>query len=187
MGGVMIAGSDLVFFSRAWSAELRSLQPDIFILEALAVVSAAAMWGPPWSGKQIALRCDNSTACFALNTLKAKGDALNFVIDIWEELQFRFAFAGLVTHVSSNDNRVADIASRDPTNPELRAVLLSTCQRWLHVANRAQKVTSATRTAMAPRLPGFPPGIDSHLVRLLRQDRAGCDDNRPPQQRQRRH
>jgi hypothetical protein len=185
MAGVMIAGSDLVFFSRSWSAALRSLDPDIAILEALTVVSAAAIWGPLWSGKQVVLRCDNTTACFALNTLKAQGNPLNFVIDLWEDIQFRFGFAGLVTHVSSTDNRVADVASRDPTNPDLGSLLLRTTQQSLRKANRLSSVTSVTRAAMALRLPGFPAGIDNHLVRMMRSEPSASEHPTPPRQRRR--
>jgi hypothetical protein len=125
LGGVMIVGTKLLFFARKWSASLKLARIGIAPLEALAVVTAAAVWGPSWSGRNVVLRSDSTDACFALNTLKTRNHIMEYVVDLWEDIQFRYGFNGVVTHCPQGHNRIADLASRRAEDKSLPTRLLA--------------------------------------------------------------
>ena len=81
LGGVMVSGSELLYFARNWSDPLKHSRIGIAPLEALAAVVAAAIWGHNWSGRNVVLRSDSTDACFALNTLKTQNPIMEYIVD----------------------------------------------------------------------------------------------------------
>ena len=73
---------------------------------------AAITWGPYLQGKKVIFRSDSSPACFCMNKLSSDIDEMMMVVNAWEDLQFEFAFEGLLVHCAGKLNTLADIASR---------------------------------------------------------------------------
>ena len=121
LGGVMVIGEILYYFSQKWSEDIRrgrmvdgERRPlvDIAVLEALTVIVAVSTWGHLWSCRKIVMRSDSSPTCFAFNKLGTKDPAMMRVVELWEEAQFFFGFEGLMVHVAGVDNDLSDLASR---------------------------------------------------------------------------
>ena len=115
-GGCLLMGKILLYFTGEWTKELREARVNIAVLEAWAVVMAATTWGPYLQGKKVIFRSDSSPACFCMNKLSSDIDEMTMVVNAWEDLQFEFAFEGLLVHCAGKLNTLADIASRADQN-----------------------------------------------------------------------
>ena len=168
MGGVMVSGTTLLYFARGWSDQLKQSRIGIAPLEALAVVTAAAIWGPNWSGRNVVLRSDSTDACYALNALKSHNPIMEYVLDLWEDLQFRCGFHAVVTHCPQGENRIADIASRRADDDSLPDKLLSQYIELCTASNNTATPLRALRVAITDPMPGIPHDVDSILTNLAR-------------------
>jgi hypothetical protein len=162
----MVSGSELLYFARNWSDPLKHSRIGIGPLEALAAVVAAAIWGHNWSGRNVVLRSDSTDACFALNTLKTQNPIMEFIVDLWEDIQFRYGFNGVVTHCPQGHNRIADIASRRADDGDLPARLLAQYKTLCATADTPALPLRARRELLPQELPGVPPNIDTILTNM---------------------
>jgi hypothetical protein len=166
MGGVMVSDLELIFFARNWSPCLKQLRIGIAPLEALAVVTAAGVWGPQWSGRNVVLRSDSTDACFALNTLKTSNPIMEYVVDLWEDMQFRYSFNGVVTHCPQGHNRIADMASRRAEDESLPARLLQQYTSLCAASGSPALPLQVRRQPLPEDILGIPPNIDTILTNL---------------------
>jgi hypothetical protein len=172
----MISGSELLYFARNWSESLKNSRIGIAPLEALAVVVAAGIWGHSWSGRNVVLRSDSTDACFALNTLKTRNPIMEYILDLWEDIQFRHGFNGVVTHCPQGHNRIADLASRKAEDGDLPARLLAKYKSLCAAADSPALTLQVRRELLPQDIPGVPPNIDTILTNLaatLPQDGEG--------------
>ena len=86
--------------------------PAIHLLEALAIVVALRLWGRHWRGLHIFVYCDNSAVVSSLNSGRVQDKLLASCLhEIWflaaiKEFELR------ACHITSVDNRGADLLSR---------------------------------------------------------------------------
>jgi len=111
-GGCLWEGDKMRYFAGEWSERIKSARINIAVLEAWAVVMAAATWGPKLHGRKVIFRSDSSPTCFCLNKLWSGIEDMELVVDIWEDLQFTYHFEGLLVFCAGKKNTLADIASR---------------------------------------------------------------------------
>ena len=81
-------------------------------LELLAILVAVRLWGHHWPGLRILVRCDNFAVVQGLNSGKARD---SFLAAALRELWFvaaRHEFELRAAHLSSSENRAADLLSR---------------------------------------------------------------------------
>lgn len=98
-------------------------RPSIDWLELAALVVAAKMWAPRWSGKAIDLHTDNTTAQYALANKcvnMRRGDLMELV-RVMCALAAKYRFYFWVVRVAGKDNIAADALSRFFADP------LATC------------------------------------------------------------
>ena len=127
-GGCLWEGDKMRYFAGEWSERIKSARINIAVLEAWAVVMAAATWGPKLHGRKVIFRSDSSPTCFCLNKLWSGIEDMELVVDIWEDLQFTYHFEGLLVFCAGKKNTLADIASRvDRT--EVEQTMLDEIQR----------------------------------------------------------
>lgn len=131
LGGAVLLDGVLEYFGEKWRDDIRKgtivddirksalvtdgkRQPlvTIAVLEALAVIVAAAIWGHRWSGRKIVMRSDSSPTCFSFNKLASRDPAMSRVAELWEDVQYYFHFEGLMVHCKGATNEIADRASR---------------------------------------------------------------------------
>jgi hypothetical protein len=166
MAGIYIQGSKLHYFTWAWPPSVITARIDISVLEATAVLFAAAAWAAQWRHRNVVLRCDNSIACFALNTLKTDSMAMALVLDVWESIQFRFGFSAFLLHVPYSENRVADLGSREPISPTVGTDVLSRANALPHTNGHQRPLRTVTRTTLLQSCPDVPLDFFESLVRL---------------------
>jgi hypothetical protein len=171
--GVLLDGNKLRYFAKPWPPKLASLRANIGPLEAYAVVIAAGIWGNNWRGRNVVFRCDSSDACYALNTLKAKGPLMAYVIDLWEEIQFHHSFNAVVVHCPHGENHIADVASRQPSEPCLETHLLQRFQELHQAANLEVPSITPTREHFRPHIDGIPDDTETVLAHLAAGEGEG--------------
>jgi hypothetical protein len=110
--GVMLEGRTLKYFQGLWPQRLRDEKINIALLEAWTIVMTAATWGPSFNCKKVVFRTDSGASCYSLNRLWARSATMQGICDLWEDVQHKYAFEGLVLHCAGEDNRLSDRASR---------------------------------------------------------------------------
>lgn len=121
--GVMVEGDQLLFFQGLWSDELRMRKVNIAVLEAWTIVMTAATWGHLFNCRKIVFRTDSGASCACLNKLWSGSAEMQGVCNLWEDLQHKFCFEGLVLHCDGKDNRLSDKASRCKSSDDVEAAL----------------------------------------------------------------
>ena len=111
-GGCLWEGEEMKYFAGTWSDQIKVARINIAVLEAWAVIMAAATWGPKLHGRRVIFRSDSSPACFCLNKLWSGIEDMELVVNLWEDLQFTYHFEGLLVFCAGKKNTLADIASR---------------------------------------------------------------------------
>jgi len=121
--GVMLEGTSLHFFHGLWSEEMRGRKINIAVLEAWSVAMTAATWGAMFEGRKVVFRTDSEASCNCLNKLWSGSLEMQAVCDLWEDLQHRFGFEGLVLFCPGVENRLSDKASRCKSRDKVAAKL----------------------------------------------------------------
>ena len=114
--GVLWKEQELRYFHGKWSDRIRSARVNIAFLEAWVVIMITATWGHLFSGRKIVIRSDSMATCCSLNKQRATHRGMEIMCELWEDLQFHFAFEGLILHVAGKENRLSDIGSRMRVN-----------------------------------------------------------------------
>jgi len=171
MAGSLLDGLTMRYFSFAWPENIVDACVDIPVLEGVGVLYSAALWGAKWRGRNVVLRCDNSTTCYAFNTLKTHSVAMATAIDIWEAIQFRYGFSGLLVHCPDRENTVCDIGSRRPSDPDVGEQMLNHYKRLTRMAGNTPEADIATRTAIPAAMPDFGELFFDRIIRFDRVDR----------------
>ena len=86
--------------------------PTIHLLEALAIVIALRLWGRQYRGLRIMVYCDNVSVVSSLNSGRVQDKLLAVCLrEIWF-LAALYEFEIRACHLSSSENRGADLLSR---------------------------------------------------------------------------
>lgn len=98
----------------------------IHLLEALAIVIALRLWGHLWHGRRIMVHCDNFSVISSLNSGRVRDKLLAVCLqEIWF-LAAVHKFEIRACHLSSSDNRGADLLSRWHLNSSFQNEFFST-------------------------------------------------------------
>jgi hypothetical protein len=169
MAGSLLDGPTMRYFSLTWPESIVEARVDIPVLEGIGVLYSAAIWGAKWRGRNVVLRCDNSTTCYAFNTLKTHSVAMATAIDVWEAIQFRYGFSGLLVHCPDRENTVCDTGSRRPSDSNVGEQMLNRYKQLTRKAGKSPEVATATRTDIPADIPDFG---DLFFDRIIRSDRV---------------
>jgi len=130
-GGCLWEGHVMSFFAGKWTQRIKQARVNIAVLEAWAVVMAAATWGPKLSGRKVIFRSDSSPTCYCLNKLWSGIEDMEVVVNLWEDLQFTYHFEGLLVFCSGKTNTLADIASRANKNKVRQTLAIEIARQGL--------------------------------------------------------
>lgn len=98
----------------------------IHLLEALAIVVALRLWGHQWRGLRIVVYCDNLPVVSSMNSGRVYDKLLAACLrEIWF-LAAVHEFEIRACHLSSSENRGADLLSRWHLNSSYQQEFLST-------------------------------------------------------------
>lgn len=99
------------WFTLQWPETIQ--QAHITVKEMVPVVLAAAVWGGRWSGRTVAVRCDNSAVVETLNKGCCKDPDVMHLVRCLAFLRAKFQFALVASHIEGKRNTLADALSRD--------------------------------------------------------------------------
>ena len=98
----------------------------IHLLEALPIVIALRLWGHLWRGRRIMVHCDNFSVVSSLNSGRVRDKLLAvFLREIWF-LAAVHEFELRACHLSSSENRGADLLSHWHLNSSFQKEFFST-------------------------------------------------------------
>ena len=169
--GVLWRENDLHLFHGKWSSRIRQARVNIAFLEAWVVVMIASTWGHLFTGKKVVIRSDSMVTCMSLNKLWAEHEGMETMCGLWEDLQFFYAFEGLVLHVPGKDNRLSDIGSRYKEDKmEGKLVEEMRMLGMKDVTLREEEVVWTSGTVKID--------VEERLLRLTRIDKSrACDES----------
>lgn len=139
----------------AWSPEqklaaFRGQRHSMPFLELLALVIAAATWGPLWAGRKIIFRSDCMSVVQSVEAGRSKARESMHLLRFFAETACRFGFDFRCEHVAGVTNVAADALSRYGDCPQFRAA----CPRAL---------PSMSPPALVP----LPQALEAELQALL--------------------
>ena len=98
----------------------------IHLLEALAIVIALRLWGHLWRGRRLMVHCDNFSVVSSLNSSRVRDKLLAVCLrEIWFLAEVH-EFEIRACHLSSSENRGADLLSRWHLNSSFQKEFFST-------------------------------------------------------------
>ena len=108
------------FFHTEFPREVTEQFPSIHHLEVLAILLAARLWGHQWRSLRILVQCDNAAVVSSLNSGRVQDPILAACLrELWF-LAASHEFELRAVHLSSADNRLADLLSRWHLNPQFQ-------------------------------------------------------------------
>ena len=113
------------YFHVSFPSEVLSRFSAIHLLEALVIVVALRLWGRHWRGQRIVVYCDNFSVVSSLNSGRVQDKLLASCLrEIWF-LAAVHEFELRACHLSSSENRGADLLSRWHLKSSFRDEFLS--------------------------------------------------------------
>ena len=88
----------------------------IAIKELLAVVLAAATWGPGWHCAHVLFRCDNEGVVYALKSGTSRHPHMMHLLRAMHFISAHFQFSYVAAHIEGSANVIADSLSRQPVS-----------------------------------------------------------------------
>ena len=114
------------YFHTVFPAELLLRFQTIHLLEASAIIVALRLWGHRWRGMRILVYCDNFSVVSSLNSGRVQDKLLASCLrEIWF-LAAVHEFEIRARHLSSSENRGADLLSRWHLNKTFQNEFVST-------------------------------------------------------------
>ena len=113
------------YFSRKFPLKLCDPKYPIHLKEFWIIILAARTWGHMWTGRRVAIYCDNESCVQTITHQKPSDPALQ---ECLRELFYHaccFKFQPVLLRVSTKDNDIADFISRNHNKHDIEAKFLS--------------------------------------------------------------
>ena len=101
------------FWSRKFPHFMQSAEYPIHQKEFLTVILEVKVWGQGWSGKRVAIHCDNSSVVETITNLKPKDIEMQRLLREFLYHVTTFKFEPVMIRIPTKDNRLADFVSRN--------------------------------------------------------------------------
>ena len=105
------------YWSRKFPRVLQSPDFPIHQKEFITVILEAKVWGDAWSGKRIAIHCDNVAVVQSINFLKPKDPEMQRCLREFLYYVTKFKFEPVMVWIPTKENHIADFISRNH-NPD---------------------------------------------------------------------
>ena len=113
MGGGAWNWSACQYFSRRFPHWLCSPDIPIHVKEFLVLIVCCKIWGMHWSGKRIALHCDNDSVCDTITYQRARDPELQKCLREFLYYVCKFNFYPVVPKIGTKENHIAGFISRN--------------------------------------------------------------------------
>ena len=101
------------FWSRKFPWYMQSAEFPIHQKEFLTVIVEVKVWGPGWSGKRVAIHCDNVSVVETISNLKPKDLEMQRLLREFLYYVTTFKFEPVMIRIPTKDNHLADYVSRN--------------------------------------------------------------------------
>ena len=108
------------FWSRQFPFSMRSPDIPIHLKEFFTVIISVRIWGHLWSGKRVALHCDNSSVVETINYQKPKNFKMQQCLREFLYLVTTMKFEPVMVRIPTNDNFLADFVSRNHIQDDIK-------------------------------------------------------------------
>ena len=119
LGDATLAGAGawneelMEFWSRKFPLSLQSPDYPIHLKEFITVIIQVKVWGAEWSGKRVAIHCDNAAVVQSINFLKPKDQEMQRCLREFLYFVTKFKFEPVMVRIPTKDNFLADFISRN--------------------------------------------------------------------------
>ena len=119
LGDATLAGAGawneelMEFWSRKFPLSLQSPDYPIHLKEFITVIIQVKVWGAEWSGKRVAIHCDNAAVVQSINFLKPKDQDMQRCLREFLYFVTKFKFEPVMVRIPTKDNFLADFISRN--------------------------------------------------------------------------
>ena len=126
LGDATLAGAgawneDLMeFWSRKFPLSLQSPDYPIHLKEFITVIIEVKLWGAMWSGKRIAIHCDNAAVVQSINFLKPKDQEMQRCLREFLYFVTKFKFEPVMVRIPTKENFLADFISRNYNSEDIK-------------------------------------------------------------------
>ena len=117
------------YFSRKFPLQLQSPDFPIHQKEFLTVIIAVKVWGDIWTGKRVAIHCDNVAVVQSISLLKPKDTEMLRCLREFLFYVTKYKFEPVMVRIPTADNYLADYVSRHHNKVDIDKVFKS---RGLH-------------------------------------------------------
>ena len=108
------------FWSRKFPPFLQSPNFPIHQKEFLTVIVQVKVWGAGWSGKRVAIHCDNVAVVQTINHMKPKDKELQRLLREFLFYVTTYKFEPVLIRIPTKDNHLADFVSRNHNSLDIQ-------------------------------------------------------------------
>ena len=108
------------FWSRKFPWHMQSADFPIHQKEFLTVIIEVKVWGASWSGKRVAIHCDNVSVVETISNLKPKNLELQRLLREFLYYVITFKFEPVMVRIPTKDNHFADFVSRNHITEDIK-------------------------------------------------------------------
>ena len=101
------------FWSRKFPRFMQSAEYPIHQKEFLTVIVEVKVWGPGWSGKRVAIHCDNASVVETISHLKPKDLEMQRLLREFLYHVTTYKFEPVLIRIPTKSNCLADFVSRN--------------------------------------------------------------------------
>ena len=107
------------YWSRKFPRALQSSEYPIHQKEFITVILEVKVWGASWSGKRVAIHCDNAAVVQSISLLKPKDLEMQRCLREFLYHVTLFKFEPVLVWIPTEDNYVADFLSRNSNQADI--------------------------------------------------------------------
>ena len=108
------------YFSMRFPDYMCSTDTPIHIKEFIVVILAIRLWGECWAGQRIIIFCDNDSVCDTITYQKPQNPEMQKLLRECLYWVCKFNFYPILQKISSSDNHIADMISRNHNEDDIR-------------------------------------------------------------------
>ena len=112
------------YWSRMFPLALQSPTCPIHIKEFITVILEVKMWGAKWSGKRVAIHCDNEAVVQTINNLKPKDPEMQRCLREFLYYVTTFKFEPVMVRIPTKENFLADFISRNHNTEDINKLFM---------------------------------------------------------------
>ena len=113
------------FWSRKFPWSMQSPELPIHLKEFITVIIQAKVWGKDWTGKRVAIHCDNAAVVESISHQKPRDPEMQRCLREFLFLVTTFKFEPVMVRIPTKENSIADFISRNHNIDDIKNEFLN--------------------------------------------------------------